>query len=293
MFQIGSEFVMRTLVVYGLAFVACLLMTTAQAQDCYINPVTGQQVCPLRTPVRSVVATVIPNSWEVSSSPVRSVIAHSVPDSWEMPVAGYSVSSVQSGGSTGSYSVTYGSTGSVTYGSTGSVGYSVGSVGGYSVSSYGSTGSVVQAQSYGSTGSVQSYGSAGSVQSYGSAGSVQSAVCDLPVRTPVRNLINALRPANQPVRKVMQALRPNVMQTSYVPASYSDTTYGFAATLNASGGLFHDNSYNGAEVVYRSSGVATEEAARRSWMRSPGHRRLLLAGKISNVVCVGNVCVGR
>ena len=261
MFQIGSEFVMRTLVVYGLAFVACLLMTTAQAQDCYINPVTGQQVCPLRTPVRSVVATVIPNSWEVSSSPVRSVIAHSVPDSWEMPVAGYSVSSVQS----------YGSTGSVTYGSTG---YSVGSTGGYSVSSYGSTGSVVQSQSYGSTGSVQSYG---------------SAVCDLPVRTPVRNLINALRPANQPVRKVMQALRP----VSYTPASYSDTTYGFAATLNASGGLFHDNSYNGAEVVYRSSGVATEEAARRSWMRSPGHRRLLLAGKISNVVCVGNVCVGR
>ena len=271
MFQIGSEFVMRTLVVYGLAFVACLLMTTAQAQDCYINPVTGQQVCPLRTPVRSVVATVIPNSWEVSSAPVRSVIAHSVPDSWEMPVAGYSVSSTQS----------YGSTGSVTYGSGGSTGYSVGStyssVGGYSVSSYGSTGSVVQSQSYGSTGSVQSYGSAG------------SAVCDLPVRTPVRNLINALRPANQPVRKVMQ--------TSYVPSanysSYSDTTFGFAATLNASGGLFHDNSYNGAEVVYRSSGVATEEAARRSWMRSPGHRRLLLAGKISNVVCVGNVCVGR
>ena len=278
MFQIGSEFVMRTLVVYGLAFVACLLMTTAQAQDCYINPVTGQQVCPLRTPVRSVVATVIPNSWEVSSAPVRSVIAHSVPDSWEMPVAGYSVSSTQS----------YGSTGSVVQG--GSTGYSVGStyssVGGYSVSSYGSTGSVVQSQSYGSTGSVQSYGSAGSVQSYGSAG---SAVCDLPVRTPVRNLINALRPANQPVRKVMQALRP----VSYTPASYSDTTYGFAATLNASGGLFHDNSYNGAEVVYRSSGVATEEAARRSWMRSPGHRRLLLAGKISNVVCVGNVCVGR
>jgi hypothetical protein len=282
MFQIGSEFVMRTLVVYGLAFVACLLMTTAQAQDCYIDPVTGQQVCPLRTPVRSVVATVIPNSWEVSSSPVRSVIAHSVPDSWEMPVAGYSVSSTQS----------YGSTGSVTYGaggSTGSVvqGYSVGSTGGYSVSSYGSTGSVVQSQSYGSTGSVQSYDSTSSVQSYGSAG---SAVCDLPVRTPVRNLINALRPANQPVRKVMQALRP----VSYVPSTnYSDTTYGFAATLNASGGLFHDNSYNGAEVVYRSSGVATEEAARRSWMRSPGHRRLLLAGKISNIVCVGNVCVGR
>ena len=88
----------------------------------------------------------------------------------------------------------------------------------------------------------------------------------------------------------MQALRP----ISYVPSTnYSDTTFGFAATLNASGGLFHDNSYNGAEVVYRSSGVATEEAARRSWMRSPGHRRLLLAGKLSNVVCVGNVCVGR
>jgi len=273
MFQIESEFVMRTLVVYGLAFVACLLMTTAQAQDCYINPVTGQQVCPLRTPVRSVVATVIPNSWEVSTAPVRSVIAHSVPDSWEMPVArGYSVSST----------VSYGSAGSVSYGSTG--GYSVsgttsGGSAGYSVSS------TQVVQSYGSTGSVQSYGSAGSVQSYGSAG---SSACDLPVRTPVRNLIQALRPANQPVRKVLQSLRP----VSYSPV-VQDSTYGFAATLNASGGLFHDNSYNGAEVVYRSSGVATEEAARRSWMRSPGHRRLLLAGRISEVVCVGNVCVGR
>jgi len=282
MFQIGSEFVMRTLVVYGIAFMACLSVVTAQAQECYINPVTGQQVCPLRTPVRSVVATVIPNAWEVSPSPVRSAIAQAVPDSWEMPVVvrGYSVSSTSSGGCTGTVQVAQ------SYGSTG-----------YSVSSYGSTGSVIQSvQSYGSTGSVvqsvSSYGSTGSVvqsvSSYGSTGSV----CDLPVRTPVRNLINALRPANQPVRKVLQSLRPTQV-VSYTPVSYSNSTYGFAATLNASGGLFHDSSYNGAEVIYRTSGVATEDAARRSWMRSPGHRRLLLAGKISDVVCVGNVCVGR
>lgn len=271
MFQIGSEFVMRTLVTYGLALVASLLMLTAAQAQCYTDPFTGRQVC---SPVRTVVATLVPNAWEVSPSPVRSAIAQAVPDSWEMPVArGYSVSST----------VSYGSTGSVSYGSTG--GYSVsgttsGGSTGYSVSS------TQVVQSYGSTGSaVQSYGSTGSVQSYGSAG---SSACDLPVRTPVRNLIQALRPANQPVRKVLQSLRP----VSYSPV-VQDSTYGFAATLNASGGLFHDNSYNGAEVVYRSSGVATEEAARRSWMRSPGHRRLLLAGRVSEVVCVGNVCVGR
>lgn len=67
----------------------------------------------------------------------------------------------------------------------------------------------------------------------------------------------------------------------------------FAIRLNQRGGLFHDRSFSGAEVIYRSSGTATEAEARRWWMNSPPHRRLLVSGAIQQVVCVGSVCVGR
>lgn len=67
----------------------------------------------------------------------------------------------------------------------------------------------------------------------------------------------------------------------------------FAIRLNQRGGLFHDRSFSGAEVVYRSSGAATEAEARRWWMNSPPHRKLLVSGAIQQVVCVGSVCVGR
>lgn len=67
----------------------------------------------------------------------------------------------------------------------------------------------------------------------------------------------------------------------------------FAARLNQSRGLFHDRSYAGAEVVFRSSNTATPEAAHRAWANSPGHARLINAGLITDVQCVGGVCVGR
>lgn len=67
----------------------------------------------------------------------------------------------------------------------------------------------------------------------------------------------------------------------------------FAATMNASGRMYHDRSFNGPEVVYRSSGPATRDVALAAWMRSPGHRALVSTGQITDVQCVGNVCVGR
>lgn len=67
----------------------------------------------------------------------------------------------------------------------------------------------------------------------------------------------------------------------------------YAARMNASGFFRHDRSFSGAEVIYRSSGVATEADARRWWLSSPAHRRLILSGAISDVACVGSVCVGR
>lgn len=67
----------------------------------------------------------------------------------------------------------------------------------------------------------------------------------------------------------------------------------FAGQLNSGGGLYHDPGFVGAEVVYRSSGPASPAAAHAAWQRSPGHRRLVNSGAITDVQCVGNVCVGR
>ena len=66
----------------------------------------------------------------------------------------------------------------------------------------------------------------------------------------------------------------------------------FARVLNV-GPLRHAAGYRGAEVVYRSSGRATEAAAMQAWSQSPGHSALINAGAIRNVVCRGGVCVGR
>lgn len=67
----------------------------------------------------------------------------------------------------------------------------------------------------------------------------------------------------------------------------------FAADLNDRGALFHDRQFRGAEVLYQSSGPATPTAAHAAWQNSPGHRRLVNSGQITDVACVGNVCVGR
>ena len=69
--------------------------------------------------------------------------------------------------------------------------------------------------------------------------------------------------------------------------------YEFAVRMNSSGGLYHDPGFSGPEVVYRSSGMATPAAAHSAWQRSRGHARLVNAGLITDVQCVGNVCVGR
>jgi hypothetical protein len=71
------------------------------------------------------------------------------------------------------------------------------------------------------------------------------------------------------------------------------TAAGYAATMNARGLFRHDRAWGGAEVIYQSTGTATETEARAAWMRSPAHRRLLVSGAIQDVACVGGVCVGR
>lgn len=67
----------------------------------------------------------------------------------------------------------------------------------------------------------------------------------------------------------------------------------YAARMNSTRVFRHDASFQGAEVIYQSSGVATPEAAKTWWMNSPPHRRLLLSGAIQDIQCVGSVCVGR
>lgn len=78
-----------------------------------------------------------------------------------------------------------------------------------------------------------------------------------------------------------------------VNASSATGAGDYAVKLNQ-GRLFrHDPSFRGAEVIFKSSGIATEADARRWWMNSPPHRKLLLAGAIQDIQCVGSVCVGR
>lgn len=68
----------------------------------------------------------------------------------------------------------------------------------------------------------------------------------------------------------------------------------FAGTMNASGRLYHDRSFRGPEVVFRSSGLASRSMAMAAWLKSrAGHRELIQSGAITEIACVGNVCVGR
>lgn len=67
----------------------------------------------------------------------------------------------------------------------------------------------------------------------------------------------------------------------------------FAEQLNGSRGLYHDGTFNGPEVVYKSSTIATEQAAIATWQASPKHAALLNSGAITSIRCSGNACVGR
>lgn len=69
--------------------------------------------------------------------------------------------------------------------------------------------------------------------------------------------------------------------------------YEYAQRMNSGGFFRHDRNFGGAEVIYRSSGTATEADAMRWWMNSPPHRRLVQSGQITDIQCVGGVCVGR
>lgn len=85
----------------------------------------------------------------------------------------------------------------------------------------------------------------------------------------------------------------SVVTCGFVQGQESYGTSDFASYLNNSGRFHHANNYGGAEVIYRSSGMANESDAMRWWMNSPPHRRLIQAGMIQEIRCVGNVCVGR
>ena len=73
----------------------------------------------------------------------------------------------------------------------------------------------------------------------------------------------------------------------------AQSAHDYAAEMNRTRNFGHDPNWRGAEVIYQSSGMATEESARRWWMNSPRHRALLVCGSITEIACVGNYCVGR
>jgi len=77
------------------------------------------------------------------------------------------------------------------------------------------------------------------------------------------------------------------------PGGQCSTAASYAARMNAGRFFRHDRTWAGAEVIYRSSGQASEAEAQAAWMRSPAHRRFLVSGAIQDIACVGGVCVGR
>lgn len=93
----------------------------------------------------------------------------------------------------------------------------------------------------------------------------------------------------KPVSILFVLLSLFIANESYAQSS----AYDYAKRMNSTRVFRHDFSWRGAEVIYYSSGVATEADARRWWMNSPPHRRLLLSGAITDIQCVGNYCVGR
>lgn len=78
-----------------------------------------------------------------------------------------------------------------------------------------------------------------------------------------------------------------------VDASNQTGAYEYAVRMNQGRFFRHDPAFRGPEVIFRSSGQATEQQAHQAWMNSPPHRRLVVAGLIQDVQCVGSVCVGR
>lgn len=80
---------------------------------------------------------------------------------------------------------------------------------------------------------------------------------------------------------------------SFTASAFAQSAYDYASQMNRGGFFRHDRNWGGAEVIYRSSGAATQADAMRWWMRSPPHRRLIQSGQITDIACVGNVCVGR
>ncbi|MFN5947249.1 MAG: hypothetical protein ACK43N_02005 [Pirellulaceae bacterium] len=96
------------------------------------------------------------------------------------------------------------------------------------------------------------------------------------------------------LRMKRMVLSLGLLALGAMPGYCQTGAYEYAQQMNRSGAFRHDPGFRGAEVIYRSSGMATPEAARAAWLQSrAGHRELLLSGAITDIQCVGNVCVGR
>lgn len=81
---------------------------------------------------------------------------------------------------------------------------------------------------------------------------------------------------------------------AFTSAAFAQSgAYEYASRMNNGGFFRHDRNWGGAEVIYRSSGMANRADAMRWWMNSPPHRRLIMSGQITDIQCVGGVCVGR
>jgi hypothetical protein len=91
-------------------------------------------------------------------------------------------------------------------------------------------------------------------------------------------------------------IAPSYGQCQSGACSFQSSSFGsfeYARTMQRTRVFAHDRSFRGAEVIFRSSGTATRSQAMSSWLRSRPHAALIRAGRIKEIACSGNFCVGR
>lgn len=127
----------------------------------------------------------------------------------------------------------------------------------------------------------------------------RNGVCPTAGSRVVAGVVNAVAIPVQAVREIRTIGVASEGCSTCVTSAVADTSgdFGalvFARKLDRSRFLYHDRYFNGPEVVFKSSGVATQEMAVAAWLKSKkGHRELLQSGAITAIRCSGSACVGR
>ena len=89
----------------------------------------------------------------------------------------------------------------------------------------------------------------------------------------------------------MKSLIVAVVLLVFTPSANAQSIWKHTREMQRTGRMFHAEKSRTAEAVFQSSGSANRFKAMRSWLRSPGHRKIALS--VGVTVCRGNFCTRR